>query len=71
MAMDTRLHETPAPQEARAPVGEDWTTSFYGLSAKPFAKEVADVLLRPLAPADIEIKPGKHLATVTCSSEHC
>ena len=61
-AMDTRLYESPAPQEARAPVGEDWTTSFYGLSAKPFAREVADVLLRPLAPADIEIKPGEHLA---------
>jgi hypothetical protein len=63
MAIDNRLYESPAPQEARAPVGEDWTTSFYGLSAKPFAKEVADVLLRPLAPADIEIKPGEHLTS--------
>lgn len=42
-----------------APVGLDWSTSFSGLSEKPFAKEAADELLKPLAPEDVEIKPGK------------
>jgi len=55
----TALSEHPAEAGRRGEIGEDWTTSFYGLSAKPFAKDVADVLLRPLAPTDIEIKPGE------------
>lgn len=37
----------------------DWSTSFAGLSQKPFDREVADALLRPLQVADIELKPGK------------
>lgn len=36
----------------------DWSRSFHGLSAEPFAKEVADILLAPLVPEDVEIKPG-------------
>ncbi|KAK6501239.1 hypothetical protein TWF481_009082 [Arthrobotrys musiformis] len=35
----------------------DWSRSFSGLSQVPFAKEVADVLLQPLDPSDVEIKP--------------
>ncbi|KAK6347900.1 hypothetical protein TWF718_005720 [Orbilia javanica] len=35
----------------------DWSRSFSGLSQEPFAKEVADVLLQPLDPGDVEIKP--------------
>ncbi|KAK6543432.1 hypothetical protein TWF694_000179 [Orbilia ellipsospora] len=35
----------------------DWSRSFSGLSQTPFAKEVADVLLQPLEPSEIEIKP--------------
>ena len=35
----------------------DWAQSFHGLSTQPFAKEVSDVLLKPLHPDDIEIKP--------------
>lgn len=53
------LSEHPVHSGRNAEVGEDWTTSFYGLSAKPFPKDVANVLLRPLAPTDIEIKPGE------------
>lgn len=53
------LSEHPVHTGRNAEVGEDWTTSFYGLSAKPFPKDVANVLLRPLAPTDIEIKPGE------------
>ena len=37
----------------------DWTTSFAGLSDKPFDKEVAEALLKPLKPEDVEIKPGQ------------
>ncbi|KAI9729705.1 MAG: hypothetical protein M1834_006656 [Cirrosporium novae-zelandiae] len=35
----------------------DWSRSFHGLSSEPFPKEVADILLQPLAPDDVEIKP--------------
>ncbi|BEI86909.1 hypothetical protein CcaverHIS002_0702550 [Cutaneotrichosporon cavernicola] len=36
---------------------EDWTTSFRGLSAAPFPKDVAEALLRPLKAEDVEMKP--------------
>ncbi|KLT45804.1 mitochondrial genome maintenance MGM101 [Cutaneotrichosporon oleaginosum] len=35
----------------------DWTTSFRGLSAAPFDKDVANALLKPLSPEDVEMKP--------------
>ncbi|KAI9618051.1 hypothetical protein KEM48_006838, partial [Puccinia striiformis f. sp. tritici PST-130] len=35
----------------------DWSRSFSGLSSKPFDKEVSDILLAPLDPLDVEIKP--------------
>lgn len=35
----------------------DWTRSFHGLSVEPFSKEAADVLMAPLSPDDVEIKP--------------
>ncbi|KAJ9109140.1 hypothetical protein QFC21_000468 [Naganishia friedmannii] len=34
-----------------------WETSFHGLSAKPYDREVAQILMRPLGAKDIEIKP--------------
>lgn len=36
----------------------DWSKSFHGLSAEPFKKEAADVLLAPLDPEEVEVKPG-------------
>jgi len=36
----------------------DWARSFHGLSTEPFSKEAADVLLAPVDPEDVEIKPG-------------
>lgn len=36
----------------------DWTTSFHGISSQPFSREAAEKLMRPLIPAEIEIKPG-------------
>ncbi|TAQ90542.1 hypothetical protein B7494_g1121 [Chlorociboria aeruginascens] len=35
----------------------DWTRSFYGLSAEPFSKEATDILLSPIVPDDVEVKP--------------
>jgi len=35
----------------------DWSKSYHGLSQQAFSKEIADVLLAPLDPMDIEIKP--------------
>jgi hypothetical protein len=49
--------------EVSAPVGQDWSTSFQGLSEKPFAKEVAEALMRPLDARDIEVKPGELIDT--------
>lgn len=39
------------------PSNVDWTSSFHGLSVAPFAKETAEILLAPLDPLDVEIKP--------------
>ncbi|KAG0036264.1 hypothetical protein BGZ82_004482, partial [Podila clonocystis] len=47
--------------------GQNWTRSFAGMAIEPFEKEVADILMKPLDPADIEIKPGWGLAP---RSEH-
>jgi len=43
---------------AQSPSAEiDWSTSFHGISSKPFPAEAAKVLMRPLQPNEIEIKP--------------
>lgn len=50
-----------APGSGGAPLpdaaGTDWSKSYHGLSVAPFPKEVADVLLAPIDPLDVEIKP--------------
>jgi len=35
----------------------DWSRSFHGLSLQPFEKGISDILLAPVEPIDIEIKP--------------
>lgn len=47
------LNEGPGPENK-----VDWSKSFHGLSVEPFKKEAADVLLAPLDPEDVEVKPG-------------
>ncbi|KAJ7250575.1 mitochondrial genome maintenance MGM101-domain-containing protein [Mycena rebaudengoi] len=37
--------------------GPDWSKSYFGLSQQAFSKEIAEVLLAPLDPMDIEMKP--------------
>lgn len=54
------LPPPPAPQGNQGMGGlYDWSRSFHGLSAEPFSKEVADMLLAPIEPQDIEVKPGQ------------
>lgn len=58
---------TPSPSPSPAGSSEptlsssgdriDWTRSFHGLSAEPFPKETADILLAPTDPEEVEIKP--------------
>ena len=35
----------------------DWARSFHGLSTQAFPKEAADILLQPITPDDVEVKP--------------
>ncbi|OHW96090.1 mitochondrial genome maintenance protein [Colletotrichum incanum] len=35
----------------------DWSKSYYGLGTQRFSKEVVDILLQPVNPADVEVKP--------------
>ncbi|EIM85646.1 mitochondrial genome maintenance MGM101 [Stereum hirsutum FP-91666 SS1] len=35
----------------------DWSRSYHGLSVQPFEEKVADVLLAPVDPLDVEMKP--------------
>ena len=43
------------------PSHPDWSKSYFGLSTQPFPKEAAEVLMQPVDPADVEIKPGASL----------
>ena len=40
------------------PSTPDWSKSYFGLSTQPFPKEVSDILLAPVDPKDVEMKPG-------------
>ncbi|KAF9651696.1 mitochondrial genome maintenance MGM101 [Thelephora ganbajun] len=35
----------------------DWSRSFHGLSSQPFDKDISEILLAPVDPIDVEIKP--------------
>jgi len=47
---------SPSPSPSSVP-SEDWSRSFHGLSTIPFDKTACDVLLEPVAEADVEVKP--------------
>ncbi|KAA8650485.1 putative mitochondrial genome maintenance protein Mgm101 [Aspergillus tanneri] len=53
----TGLSDKPLELEVSADEKVDWTRSFHGLSAAPFPKEAADILLAPTDPEEVEIKP--------------
>lgn len=48
----------------------DWSRSYHGLSASPFAPEIAEVLLAPIDPMDVEMKPGGPTATPALQSSY-
>ncbi|CAE6477160.1 unnamed protein product [Rhizoctonia solani] len=45
------------PDAPPGSVPTDWYTSYHGLSAQPFPKEAAEILMAPIDPMDVEIKP--------------
>ncbi|KAJ5143685.1 uncharacterized protein N7515_002472 [Penicillium bovifimosum] len=51
------LSDKPLELEHPAEERIDWTRSFHGLSAAPFPKEAADILLAETDPDEVEIKP--------------
>lgn len=51
------LSDKPLELETPAEEKIDWTRSFHGLSAAPFPKEAADILLAETDPMEVEIKP--------------
>ncbi|OBA23817.1 mitochondrial genome maintenance MGM101 [Metschnikowia bicuspidata var. bicuspidata NRRL YB-4993] len=50
------LHDSPV-YEPHSASAIDWSDSFHGLGQAPFPKEASDILLAPLDPTDVEIKP--------------
>ncbi|OOQ82351.1 mitochondrial genome maintenance protein [Penicillium brasilianum] len=51
------LADKPLELEVAPEEKIDWTRSFHGLSAEPFPKEAADILLAETPPEEVEIKP--------------
>lgn len=52
---------SPFPESATMSVddnGTDWSRSYHGLSETPFEKDIRDILLAPINPEDVEMKPG-------------
>lgn len=50
---------TPQLQDGISEEGHtDWSKSYFGLSSQAFSKDIADILLAPIDPMDIEMKPG-------------
>jgi hypothetical protein len=56
-SLTSGLSDQPIKLTEDDPSKVDWTSSFHGLSVQPFSKETADILLKPLDPKDVEIKP--------------
>ncbi|OJJ46589.1 hypothetical protein ASPZODRAFT_132659 [Penicilliopsis zonata CBS 506.65] len=53
----TGLADKPVELESSTEDKIDWTRSFHGLSAAPFPKEAASILLAEIDPEEVEIKP--------------
>lgn len=53
--------ENPPPSGISDPTSDgrtDWSKSYHGLSEQAFSIEISEVLMAPINPLDIEIKPG-------------
>lgn len=46
------------------PSAPDWSKSYFGLSTQPFPKEAAEVLMQPVDPQDVEMKPGAYFSCI-------
>jgi hypothetical protein len=73
-SQDSLLEPLPSAAAAAEPVPAandngttelDWSTSFHGLSVQPFPSEAANILMQPIDPNDVEIKPGKPVLHVS------
>jgi Mitochondrial genome maintenance MGM101 len=61
-----KVHSEPIPEPKTSPFHEgggdgvphDWSKSYHGLSSEAFTKEVANILMAPIDPEDVEMKPG-------------
>ncbi|KAJ5232391.1 hypothetical protein N7468_005347 [Penicillium chermesinum] len=51
------LEDKPLEIESALEDKIDWTRSFHGLSAEPFSKEIAAILLAETDPMEVEVKP--------------
>jgi len=51
--------------------GTDWSRSYAGLSTEPFPKELSEILMGPVDPMDVEIKPGSYKSQWRSSSVLC
>jgi hypothetical protein len=60
--------EAPTPSSSLPPMptpgppsggygGVDWLNSYHGIGARPFSKEVSDILMEPVNIEDVEVKP--------------
>jgi hypothetical protein len=58
----TEKLDSPLPDAFASDGSTDWSKSYFGLSSHPFSKDIADVLMAPLDPQDVEMKPGKHFS---------
>ncbi|KAK1624629.1 mitochondrial genome maintenance protein mgm101 [Colletotrichum phormii] len=54
---DWRQCTAEAADQAQQQQPIDWSTSYHGLGTARFPKEVVDILLQPVNPADVEVKP--------------
>ncbi|OCH94285.1 mitochondrial genome maintenance MGM101 [Obba rivulosa] len=45
------------PVQSLGDTALDWSKSYHGLSQQPFSKEAAEILMAPVDPLDIEMKP--------------
>jgi len=57
----TFLGEDFSSSDSSVQLATDWSRSYHGLSTQAFSKDVADILLAPIDPLDIEVKPGTYV----------
>lgn len=52
------VEQEVGPEENLNDAVTDWSKSYFGLSTQAFSKDIADILLAPIDPMDVEMKPG-------------